>query len=232
MKITRLERTVVCVPFVPGILPAHAYDKRTLAYPELGSRNQDVLRIHTDEGLTGIGMSGPYFGDRDEPLPDLIGKSPLDFEPRSLGGGGYDIALLDLIGKAIGWPLCRIFGGKLQDRVLVDYWITQIGPEESAAGARRAAELGFHGIKIKCSVDDGNVVQRVLAMHEAAPALRIIADPNQRFYTVEQTLELARQLEGYDVIFEDPIPQDNMEDYLRIKLKFPSIRNGDVLYFQ
>ena len=218
MKITRLERTVVCVPFLPGILSPPEYEEFTPAYPaSLGERRQDLLRIYTDEGLTGIGMSGPYFGDREDAFPDLIGKDPLDFEPRTLGGGGYNIALLDLIGKAIGWPLCRIFGGKLQDRVLIDYWISRMGPEDSAAAARRAVELGFHGIKMKCKIDDGNVADRVRAVHEAAPNLRIVLDPNQRFHTVEQSLELAREIEDYDVIFEDPFAKDNMEDYRRLK---------------
>ena len=218
MKITHLERTVLCVPFLPGILPPPEYEEATPGYPEpLGNRRQDLLRIHTDEGLTGIGMSGPYFGERRESPPDLIGRNPLYFEPRNLGGGGYDIALLDLIGKGIEWPLCRIFGGKLQERILVDYWIARMGPEDSASAAKRAAEQGFHGIKMKCKIDDGNVADRVHAMHEAAPELRIVLDPNERFYTVEQTLELARQIESYDVIFEDPFPKDDMKDYLRLK---------------
>ena len=78
-------------------------------------------------------MSGPYYGELEDRPPDLIGKNPLHFEPRNLGGGGYQMALLDLIGKVIGWPLCRIFGGRLQDRILVDYWIARMNPEDSAA---------------------------------------------------------------------------------------------------
>ena len=75
MIVTRLERTVCCVPFLPGILPTGEYDEATPAYPEpLSARRQDVLRIHTDAGPVGLGMSGPYFGDRDETPPDLIGK--------------------------------------------------------------------------------------------------------------------------------------------------------------
>ena len=218
MKITHLERAVVCVPFLPGILPPPEYEEFTESYPApLGERRQDVLRIHTDAGITGLGMSGPYFGDREESVPDLIGVNPLDFEPRSLGGGGYNIALLDLIGKAIGLPLYRIFGGKFQDRVLVDYWITRMGPEASAVAAKRASELGFHGIKIKCTIDDGNVADRVHAMHEAAPLLRIVLDPGHRFHTVEQALALAREIESYDIVFEDPIPKDSIEDYRRLK---------------
>ena len=224
MKITHLDRTVCSVPFVPGILSPPEYEELTASYPEpLGKRRHDVVRIHTDEGLTGIGMSGPYFGEQDAAPPDLIGRDPMEFEPRNLGGGGYQIALLDLIGKAIGWPVCRIFGGKFQDRVLVDYWITRMGPEDSAAAARRATELGFHGIKIKCTIDDGNVADRVHAMHEAGPELRIVLDPGHRFHTVEQALELAREIEGYDIVFEDPIPKDDWNDYRRLKEETPII---------
>ena len=137
MKITRLERTVVSVPFLPGILPSFEYQEFTSSYPEpLSHRNQDIVRIYTDAGLIGLGMSGPYYGELEDRPPDLIGKNPLHFEPRNLGGGGYQMALLDLIGQVIGWPLCRIFGGRLQDRILVDYWIARMNPEDSAAAAR------------------------------------------------------------------------------------------------
>lgn len=218
MKITRIERTVVCVPFLPGILSPPEFEEFTPAYPEpLSERRHDVLRVQTDAGLTGIGMSPPYFGEREIAPPDLIGKDPLSFEPRSLGGGGYDIALLDLIGKVVEWPLSRIFGGRLQEKVLIDYWITRMGPEDSAAAAKRAAADGFHGIKMKCKWEDGNVVERVHAVHEAAPDLRIVLDPNERFHTLENALHLARQLEGFDVLFEDPFPKDDMEWYRRFK---------------
>ena len=217
MKITHFERTPVCVPFLPGILPPPEYQEFNAMYPEpLSSRRQDVLRIHTDEGVTGIGMGNPYFGERRDQVPDWIGRDPLEFEPRNVRGGGYAMALLDLIGKAIDWPLYRIFGGKAQDRVLVDYWTQRMGPEDSAAAARRAAELGFHGVKIKCKLED-DVAQRIHAMCEAAPSLRIVLDPKERFYSVEQALDLARQIEAYDIVFEDPIPKDDYEDYRRLK---------------
>ena len=218
MKITRIERTVVCVPFLPGILPQPEFEESTAAYPQpLGERRHDVLRLHTDTGPVGIGMSPPYFGDRDDGPPDLIGKDPLSFEPRSLGGGGYAIALLDLIGKAIDWPLCRIFGGRLQERVLIDYWISRMSPEASAAAARRAAENGFHGIKLKCKWEDNNVIDRVHAIHEAAPHLRIVLDPNERFHNLENALHLARQLESFDVLFEDPFPKEDLEQHRRFR---------------
>ena len=218
MQIIQLERTVCCVPFLPGILPEGKYDEATPSYPEpLSARRQDVLRIHTDAGLTGLGMSGPYFGDREETPPDLIGKNLQSFEPRNLGGGGWHIALLDLIGKSIDWPLCRIFGGRLQDEVLVDYWIARMGVEDTALAAKRAAEQGFHGLKMKCKWEDANMEDRTRAALEVAPDLRVILDPNERFYNLDNALDLARRLDGLDVVFEDPFPKTDLNEYRRLK---------------
>ncbi len=221
MKITHLRRVGVRVPFLPGILPPPDYEEPMPGYPQpLGERLQDVLYVQTDTGLSGVGMSGPYFDRRDETPPDLIGRDVRQFEPRQLGGGGWHMALLDLIGKHIGWPLCRLFGGKLQDRVLVDYWISRMGPEDSADAAGRAAQLGFHGIKLKCKWEDNNIAERVCAIHEAAPNLRIVIDPNERFYTLENSLQLARRLEavdGLDVLFEDPFPKRDLREYKALR---------------
>ena len=218
MQITRLERTVCCVPFLPGILPPPEYDEPAPGYPEpLSARRQDVLRIHTDQGLTGLGMSGPYYGDHEEQPPDLIGKDPNTFEPRTLRGGGWNIALLDLIGKTIGWPLCRIFGGRLQDKVLVDYWISRMSAADTARAAQRAAELGFHGIKMKCKWEDANMEDRVRASLEVAPHLRMVLDFNERLYNLNNALDLARRLDGLDVVLEDPLPKTDLNEYRRLK---------------
>ena len=218
MQITHLERTVCCVPFLPGILPSPEYDEPNPSYPEpLSARRQDILKIHTDQGLTGLGMSGPYYGDRAEQPPDLIGKDPNTFEPRALRGGGWNIALLDLIGKTIGWPLCRIFGGKLQDKVLVDYWISRMNATDSARAAQRAAALGFHGIKMKCKWEYANMEDRVRAALEVAPHLRVVLDPNECFYNLANALDLAHRLDGLDVVFEDPFPKTDLHEYRRLK---------------
>jgi len=218
VKITHLERKSVKVPFMPGILSPPDYEEFTESYPlPISERLQDIYYIHTDTGLTGIGMGGPYFDAHDETPPDLIGKDPREFEPRTLGGGGWQIALLDLIGKQIDWPLCRIFGGKLRGEILVDYWIQRMGVEDTVAAARRAAELGFHGIKMKCQWEDGNVAERAFAIHEVAPDMRIVMDPGHQFHNFDNSMELARRLDGLDVVFEDPMPKDDMNDYKRMR---------------
>jgi len=221
MLITHCERKTVCVPFHDGILPTPEFYEPSESYPlPLGDRRQDIHYLHTDAGLSGIGMSGPYFGDPrpDSPPTEWLGREPLSFEPRKIGDAGYGMALLDLIGKSIGWPLYRLYGGCEQESVLVDYWISQMSAEDSATAALRAVALGFHGLKMKCKWEDGNMADRVHAMLEVAPDFRIVLDPNERFYNVENTLALARDLEGLDVVFEDPMPKDeSWQAYRRLK---------------
>lgn len=225
MKITGFERTVLRVPFLPGILPAPEYGEfgppdqpLSASYVEsVENRCQDLLRLQTDEGVTGIGMTSPYFGERHDAPPDWLGRNPLDFEPRRVAGDGWDMALLDLIGKALGQPLCRIFGGQMQQAIKMDYWIARMSPEQTGEAAQRALAQGFAGLKMKCRYEDGNVVDRVHAVLDAAPGMRVVIDPNERFHTVANTLELARQLEGLDVVFEDPIPKDDFTLYRRLK---------------
>ena len=51
------------------------------------------------------------------------------------------------------------------------------------------------------------------------PDFKVTVDPNERFRTAEQTIELAAELEllGNVEVFEDPIPKSDVEGYRRIR---------------
>ncbi|MBU6149899.1 MAG: galactonate dehydratase [Chloroflexi bacterium] len=100
------------------------------------------LKIHTDEGITGLGE--PYLENHPDSViaevlrlePLLIGEDPRRIEwlwnRMYEGGSGYkggpvkmsaisgiDMALWDITGKAAGLPVHRLLGGATRDRVLV-----------------------------------------------------------------------------------------------------------------
>jgi galactonate dehydratase len=96
------------------------------------------LRLHTDEGLTGLGETS-YAAQSVEAYlheyvaPRVVGRDPLEIEAlsRSLVGylgwrasgvetraaSAFDIALWDLYGKVCGQPLYQVLGGASRSRV-------------------------------------------------------------------------------------------------------------------
>ena len=108
------------------------------SYPVwVGNRNQLIIKIETDEGIYGLGESGlsgrelAVMGALKHFREFLIGKDPMQrgriwqalYRSQYFEGGrvllaaqsGIDIALHDIVGKALGVPVYQLLGGKQRD---------------------------------------------------------------------------------------------------------------------
>src|SRR5689334_7921014 len=127
------------------------------------------LKIHTDEGLVGLGE--PILEGRArtcaqavaELEPYLIGQDPTRvmhhwqamYRHAFYRGGplltsalsGVEQALWDLAGKAVGLPVYRMLGGPLRDRIRMYRGVGGRTPEEAAQNARAAAQEGYTALK-------------------------------------------------------------------------------------
>ncbi|MCC6728148.1 MAG: galactonate dehydratase [Chthonomonadales bacterium] len=127
------------------------------------------LKVHTDEGLVGLGE--PILEGRAatcaqavaELEPYLVGKDPTRvahhwqamYRHAFYRGGpiltsalsGVEQALWDLAGKAVGLPVYRLLGGPTRDRIRVYAGAGGPTPEEAARAARARVEEGFTAIK-------------------------------------------------------------------------------------
>jgi len=127
------------------------------------------LKVHTDEGLVGLGE--PIVEGRaltvaaavSELEPYLIGKDPTQvmhhwqamYKHAFYRGGpvltsaisGVDQALWDLAGKAAGLPVYKLLGGPLRSRIRLYRGCGGGTPEEAAESARQAAAQGFTALK-------------------------------------------------------------------------------------
>ncbi len=128
---------------------------------------------------------------------------------------GVHAVLFDLIGKHRGASASDLMGGRVRDRVRVDYWMGRMTPEESARACKRAKEIGYRGVKCKCALEDDNV-ERAEAVKEACGVdFEMTFDPNGRFYRFGESIGMLRRLAAVGNIgcVEDPFPQMHIDEF-------------------
>ncbi|AQZ64633.1 Glucarate dehydratase [[Actinomadura] parvosata subsp. kistnae] len=135
----------------------------------------------------------------------------------------FEVALLDLQGKALGRPVSDLLGGAVRDRVPYsaylfykwaghpghdeDTWGEGRTPEQLVAQARRmVSEYGFTAIKLKGGVyEPRHELETVEALAAAFPDHALRIDPNGA-WTVETSIKVADRLSGVLEYLEDPTP--------------------------
>ena len=207
-------------------------------YPTAGL---DIVKIETDDGVTGIGLSGAVLEAEDIGRSILhhlkqyvIGQDPFDneriwddmWQPKLVGRrgittrviSGVDIALWDIKGKVAGRPVYKMLGG-FADRVPVyiagGYYEEGKGLDDLAAEMRQSVDMGANAVKMKIGGAPINEdVERVRVVREAVgPDVRLMVDANcaYRYY---EAIEIARKMEPYDVFwFEEPVNPDDYEGH-------------------
>lgn len=137
-------------------------------------RKWTIVRVHTDEGLVGLGeatysQKEPVVASALEHMKrELVGEDASRIEylwhkiyrVSSISGiwrmvgpvwmsalSGIDQALWDLKGKAASLPLVELLGGRFRDRVRVYTHFGGATPEASAQHARFWADRGYRALK-------------------------------------------------------------------------------------
>ncbi len=152
------------------------------------------------------------------PSPYAPNPANLQHRLRHPMQSAIEMALCDLTARRAGVPLCQLFGGPWRDRVLVDYWMPRMTPENARRCVARGKELGFSGIKLKTTLEDPNV-ERLEAIQEEAPDWKVTVDANGRFYRLDDALPVLRAMDavGNVAIFEDPFPRFHLHDFVQLR---------------
>ncbi|MGD0704299.1 MAG: glucarate dehydratase family protein [Trebonia sp.] len=149
----------------------------------------------------------------------LVGQtSPTDrvFSP-------FEVACLDIQGKAAGLPVADLLGGAVRDEVPFsaylfykwaghpgadgDDWGEALDPDGIVAQAKRMVDsYGFTALKLKGGVfPPAQEIEAVRALRDAFPDHPLRLDPNA-VWTPETSLGVARDLAGVLEYLEDPTP--------------------------
>lgn len=223
MKIARIEAIPVNVPLKPGMTAKTAHGEHATS-PFV------IVRVHTDQGLTGLGeanVTALWSGEtqatalaiiRDCIEPVLLGRDPRDITAirramefavklNPFTRAAVEIAMWDIAGKAVGLPVYRLLGGQARERVRIKLvvWARDI------AGSQRMAEqhlaLGVTCVKVKTGLDPITDIARVKAVREVCgPDLPLTIDSNCG-WTIQQAHYCLRELQATQLLLaEQPIP--------------------------
>jgi L-alanine-DL-glutamate epimerase-like enolase superfamily enzyme len=199
-----------------------------------------LLKITTDEGITGIGLG--HGGEIERAIlahltPMLIGEDPINVErlwhkmwvPKLVGRRGLttraisaiDIGLWDIKAKAANQPLWKMLGG-FRDRVPTyvagGYYEEGKGLRELAQEMESNVAMGARAIKMKIGgVGITEDVERVRVVREAVgPEIKILVDANCA-YRHYDAIRFARQAERYDLFwFEEPVAPDDYDGHRKL----------------
>lgn len=190
------------------------------------------MRLHTDEGVSGIGeaphMAG-YSGAgetqatvaiqlRNRLLPVMFGKDPMQIEARQLdleravpwnprAKSAVNMALYDLVGRALNTPVYNLLGGLVRDRVPLSWSVPIMEHDAAVADAEDAVGRGIRILKMKTGHEDpDHDIERFRVVREAVgPEIRMRADANQA-WDVNTAIRVIRAMEPFGIEFmEQPV---------------------------
>ena len=186
-----------------------------------------VVRIETDEGITGHGEVcplGPVYlpayaeGARtgiQVLAPALIGQDPTQLSKlnrhmdATLKGHPYvksalDMACWDILGQATGQPVCKLLGGRYGGDFLLYRAISQEAPEAMAGKVAGYRAEGYRKFQLKVGGDPETDIERIHAVSaELQRGDVLIADANTG-WLMHQAARVVRAVKDVDVYIEQP----------------------------
>lgn len=237
-----MTRKIVKVECFPVSTPL----KKPVIMPNtrITSIDSVVLKLTAEDGTVGFSDSGDtsswYRGELQESIVGMIanviaprillgenpcaiekivGKMDLLVRDNNQAKATVDFALHDLKGKLLGVPVYELLGGRTTEAARQGWVLSAGKPEDVAAEARRAKDIGFALFKMKIGYgtlqDDIDMVHAV--RDTVGPDAYLTIDANG-FWSYEKALHIIRKIDsaGLDLI-EQPLPHWDIEGMARLR---------------
>lgn len=222
--------------------------------PSFGGPRWLLLQLGTDEGITGVGEA-TYHNRMDHtaiPLLEelaeqfLFGQDPFRierlwcaiYEQRFVRRAGpitspalsaIEMALWDIVGKALGQPVYNLLGGlfheKLRAYSYLSGWRAGDAAEKAADMALAYVEKGFTAVKF--DPVDPKTSDRLEGLRAAAAVVRKVREAvgdrcdiligTHGQFTTHSAIRFAKRVEEFDPLwFEEPVPPENIAEMARV----------------
>lgn len=221
MRFTRYEIMPTRVPFAERLRDAFIE-----SYKLQGRFQTDYdpvfLRLHTDEGISGIGEALVSAKQIEPILKRMVGRSPWEFLQDDSIQGAL-MAVYDVLGQATGMPICRLLAPNPRSRIVQTWWSHCLPPKLMASEAKMGASLGYRVHKVKARTYQ-DPLEQAAAICEAVPKdFRVWADANTAWETPGRAMHFIQKLAEHHNYFavESPIQTRDVAGYRALKGKSP-----------
>jgi L-alanine-DL-glutamate epimerase-like enolase superfamily enzyme len=236
MKITKIECIPVSIQFAKPM---------KMGLGTAAVSDAVVVKMHTDEGITGVCETGDtspwYMGESQDSImyninkvyaDILLGEDPFNIEKiiarmdravklNNQSKAVIDYALHDIVGKAQGVPVYTILGGLSNPKIPLAFVMSSGTPEEVQAEGRSLVKAGFKALKLKVggkSVEED--IEITGALREAVGKdVKIMTDTNGGWNYLEALKFLQGAAEFDLFLSEQPVPWWDMDGMARLRRK-------------
>lgn len=235
MRIADVKAFPISVPIPPEM-------QNTVGIGKLVKRDAVIVKVTTDDGLVGYGES--HHGRNPGAVAHIVNTTMRDLvlgddasettkiwnkvyraqiASHGMGAGsvlalsGVDMALWDIKGKAVGWPLYKLLGGASKPVPAYAGGGGSLGYGAPAALAEEAqgfVEQGFRALKLRIGQTPAEDIARIAAVRDAVgPDIDILTDANAA-YTLNDARKAMPAFEELDVGWlEEPFPGHDLRSY-------------------
>ncbi len=211
-----------------------------------------ILKIETDDGITGIGeaVPTPYItGDTMESIEGelknleklLVGKEESqenindilkkNFKGSKASRAAIDMALWDIMGKRANLPIYKIIGGTKKD-IKTSLTIDLAPPEEAKRMALQFLNEGVKVFKIKLGSGIQEDIERVKEVRNAIGNEKMAYVDFNQAYDAKRALKVIDAIERYDIEFiEQPVPAWDLKSlkFIRERTNIPIMADESLM---
>ena len=216
--VTDIERITVRAPMTPRCEEWNAREVWQWCICE-------IVRLTTDAGIVGYGETLPHYTwgrVTDEAVARVKGANAADFLGDDSLGAGLQMAIYDVVGKALDAPAYRLFNlPKVREAVPMAWWNIDFPPEALAEEAKLALERGYTALKTKAR-PWWDVYEQVDAMSAVTPRhFKIDMDWNQMLINESNAAPVLLELDKQErvALYESPIMQRDVEGQKLLRQK-------------
>ena len=188
------------------------------------------VKIQTDQGVTGLGASSVVPNGRGDPFlegletvkaaaSDLFaGKDPLQISPLmdalhvavrryKRHKAGIELALYDLMGKALNVSLSTLLGGATREVIPVIRMLSMGSPAEMAETASKFVQQGYQHLKVKLGTDPAGDLERFKTVRSVVgPQMTLTVDFNGAYDAPTAIKVIASLVPQGLAMVEQPVP--------------------------